>query len=322
MNCQEVTELLSAYQDRELAPEEMTAIAEHLEHCPACSSRSSLMANLSQVLRHWEGVRATEQLRAAVIERARTSGGGPRGSAAGPGARLFLAVLAAVLLAGGLAALAVWWHLADRGGSGAGTGSAPGERAPAPPAAVGTCLETAGRVEFSRPGSPPVEVRGRCPVLPRQLVKCWNGSAAQVELAPAQPGAAAAEVMLKGPGEMRFLPEGLRLESGTLVFRVPAGAALGVDLAGRWRLAASAGGPSAASGAAGLVSLSPLDGRLRLAVLTGGAELAGPRGQGRLTVAAGQEIRIEPDGRIGPPQPVGDPAEFRMLSGEPAGTGE
>jgi anti-sigma factor RsiW len=49
MNCEAVRDLLSAYYDRELAPDVEVAVREHLQDCPECAEQLSQFAELSKL---------------------------------------------------------------------------------------------------------------------------------------------------------------------------------------------------------------------------------------------------------------------------------
>ena len=303
MNCEEVKDLLSAFQDRELEPGEMTAVEEHLKNCPECATQSTMLTNLSRIVQHWEGVRASERVKHELVEKVHRGPAGAAGRAAGPVALALLGLLAAALLGAGIVALALWY--ADRDQS---EGPAPESRR-TPPAAA--CVAVTGRVELVQPDGAVVDVRPPRELFPGQELRCDNGSAAQLEL-PMKPSGAA--LLLRGRGSVKFLPDETRLNGGTLVFHVPALKVPPNAATTRIPIAISAGVwkvmiPYAA---VGLVELAK-DGSVRLAVKTGEARLTDAGGKGGLGVAAGKEIAVDAGGQMSPPRPVANPSEFDLL---------
>jgi anti-sigma factor RsiW len=306
VNCEEVKEVLSAFQDRELSAEEMTAVEAHLQDCANCAAQSSMITNLSRIVQHWEGVKASETARHQLIEKARTGTAGSARSV-GPVALALLGILAALLLGGGIVALVLWYM--DRAEP-EPTETAPEVRRAAPAA---RSVEVTGRVELAQPDGAVLDVRGRRDLLPGQELRCGNGSAAQLEL----PGGAPRTVlMLRGSGALKFLPGELRLKSGTLVFHVPAAkapaggeeaakAVLSVS-AGRWQVEVPA------EGAVGLVELAP-DESLRLAVASGSARLTSAGAKSAMSVAAGKELSIDSGGTVSGPREVTDKRAFDLL---------
>jgi len=301
VNCDEIKELLSAFQDRELSAEEMSAIQEHLQGCKECAAKSNVLVGLSRVVKHWEGVKASETAKRRLLEKA-TAAGPAQGRTVGPIALWILGLVAAALLGGGAVAL-VWWYL---GRSEPQASSTDGGRSSA---AAAVCVAAEGRVELVQPGGARLDVRGRKDLAAGQELFCDSGSAAQVELAG---GAQPTSLVLRGSGSFKLMPEQIQLQGGTLVFRVPAGAAsVQTITAGDWRVELPA-----AEGV-GLVELGR-DGRVRLAVLKGSAKLTSGGSAGR-SVTAGQEVVVYSDGRLEGPRDFADKAAFELL--RPAGKG-
>ena len=291
MNCEEVKELLSAFQDRELSVEEMTGIQEHLQDCADCAAKSNVITNLSRIVKHWEGVKASETARRKLLDKA-VSGQLSPGRSVSPALLWILGMLTAALLGGGIVALGYWY--ANRGGPVEG---ARGGRGPAPLAA---CVAVEGRVELVQPGGERLDVRGRRDLSAGQEIFCDSGSAAQIELTA---GKSPALVVLRGSGSLRILRGEVMLKGGTLVFRVPPGASLTAAV-GSWKVEVS-------GGTTGLAERKS-DGGVRLAVLGGGARLTSG-GDGGLSVGPGREIVAHVDGRVDGPRELSDAGAFDML---------
>jgi len=316
VNCEEVKDLLSAFRDRELSAEEMSAVEAHLQDCANCAAQSTMITNLSRIVQHWEGVKASETARHQLIEKARAGTVGP-GRAIGPVALALLGILAALLLGGGVIALVLWYM--DR------SEQAQTEMETLPdlkrPARAARCVAVAGRVELELNG-PVLDLDPR--KVPQDLkvgqeLRCDNGSAAQLEL----PGGAPPTVlMLRGPGALKFLPGGIKLKSGTLVFYVPAaGPPAGGPEAPRPALSLSAGRWKVevpAEGAVGLVELTR-DESVRLAVISGSARLTGGSGKGGVSAPAGKELSIDAGGTTSGPRDVTDKAAFDLLAPQRSG---
>jgi len=307
VKCEEVNDLLSAFQDRELSVEEMTAIEGHLKDCAACAAKSNVMVGLSRIVRHWEGVRSSDNARRRLLEKASTAAP-ESGRAVGPVALWILGLIAAALLGGGAVALAYWYFgREDRSAADAGPRRAP----------VAVCVAVEGRVELVQPGGARLDLRGRRDLEASQEVFCDGGSAAQLEL----PGGLSPTVLvLRGSGSMVFGPAGPVLKGGRLVFHVPASPGdKTVSIAvGSWRV------ETGRAGAVGLVELGR-DESVRLAVLQGSARLtgvaaseAGRAAGGGLGVSAGKEVSVVTDAggtRVRPPCDISDRNAFGLLSG-------
>ena len=127
MDCNEVRELLSPYNDNELSEDELREVADHLATCRDCAFESTQIADLKQLIRRWDGVPGSQEFRAGVVGRAKEAGGP---SSAG-WAQLILAVIAGLLLAAGIVFLML--HLQGEGISlGEWLGITGGEEAPPP----------------------------------------------------------------------------------------------------------------------------------------------------------------------------------------------
>jgi anti-sigma factor (TIGR02949 family) len=292
LNCDEVRELLSPYQDRELTPDEMTAIAEHLESCPDCMHKSTILGQLSKVIKHWEGIKASELARQKLLEQVRRVS--VRASAAKSVPLALLALLAGALLVGGGAALVVWLLQGCRERVG-------DEVVEAPPAAV--LVHKVNKVEVVIAGAP-VLVAGRRDLMAGQELRCALGAAAQLESPPGETPRWRA--VLHGPAEYLV---GDGLVSGKLVVHLDAATGGGSAFklkAGRWSLVLPATRPASV----GLIELRT-DGSVRAAMLQGGARL-GDKGP---EIHEGQEVTMEPGGRLLPPKPVTDPEAFDLLTG-------
>jgi len=290
LDCAEVRELLSPYLDRELTVEEMTAIAEHLEDCKDCAEQSTIFGQLSRVIKHWEGIRASEETRRELVEKVRRVSTRARAKRTLPLA--LLALLAGALLLGGTAALVVWL-LGQREPS--------GDDRPA----AAECVETAGRVEVVHGGAP-VYVRGRRKLYAGQELRCNRGSAAQVEIPAAKDPRL--RLVLRGPGRLRFAEGPPTLLEGKLVFHLKAtmGDGPGYPMkAGRWTVLL----PMDHNPAVGMIELTP-EGGIRVAMLEGSVQLGakGPR------VKAGTEVTMDSGGKLSPPKRIADPKAFDLLA--------
>jgi anti-sigma factor (TIGR02949 family) len=295
LDCEEVRELLSPYQDRELTPDEMTAIAEHLERCPDCMHKSTIFGQLSKIIKHWEGIKASEDAKAHLLDRVRRLSTRTQTKKTLP--LLLLLILAGALVLGGAAAL-IPWFLSE------GEGDGP-ERT-----AVASCVHKDGRVEVVTDGAP-VRVEGRRTLHAGQELRCNLGAAAQLTW-PAG-GKTRATFVLRGPAKLVLANEStLRLRHrGTLVFHLPAGgvlAELPVVLADRWKIVLPPGN------AVGLVELTG-EGGIRVAMLEGSVRL----GEGGPRVTAGTVITMDKGGALGTPKEITDRAAFELLVGKPGG---
>jgi anti-sigma factor (TIGR02949 family) len=294
LDCDEVRELLSPYLDRELTSEEMTRIAEHLESCPDCMHKSTIFGQLSKVIKHWEGIQASEEAKRKLVERVRTISTREGLRRTFPVA--LLALLAGALLLGGGAALAVWL-LRGSGGSGGASGRGP---------AAAECVHKVNKAEVVVDGAP-ILIEGRRRIYPGQELRCNLGAAVQVRW-PAE-GRAVAKLVLRGPGALQITDaRSFHLQSGTLVFDVgasppsaPAGPAI---RAGMWEIVLPSGG------CRGLVELTP-GGGVRVASLTGALRL----GPGGPEVPAGRERTMQQGGALSPPKDVADKRIFDLLIG-------
>lgn len=289
MDCAEVKELLSPYLDRELTVEEMTAIAEHLEDCRDCAEQSTIFGQLSRVIKHWEGIRASEETRRELVEKVRRVSTRARAKRTLPLA--LLALLAGALLLGGTAALVVWL-LGQREPS--------GDDRPA----AAECVQTAGRVEVVQGGAP-VYVRGRRKLYAGQELRCNRGSAAQVEIPAAKDPWL--RLVLRGPGRLRFAEGPPTLLEGRLIFRRAATMADGQGYpiaAGRWTVML----PMTHSETVGMIELTP-EGGIRVGVLEGSVRL----GAGGPEVKAGTEVTMDSGGTLSPPKKIGNPRDFDLL---------
>ena len=104
MDCNEVRELLSPYNDRELSEDEARAITEHLATCRDCAFASGQIADLKRLIQNWEGVKGSREFRGAVVQRT----GPQRSGAPGRIIQFALALLAAALLAAGVIFLVLY----------------------------------------------------------------------------------------------------------------------------------------------------------------------------------------------------------------------
>jgi len=302
LNCDEVRELLSPYLDRELTSDEMTDIARHLEDCPECMHKSTIFGQLSRVIKHWEGIKASEEVKRKLMEKVRRDSTRQKARKTLP--LMLMLLLAGALLLGGCAALVVW--LLSQNGNGGGSG----ERT-----AVAECVHKANRVEVITSGAP-VPVKGRRKLYRGQTLLCNLGAAAQLRW-PAE-GAARAALVLRGPARLELVDSGIpRLEEqGTLVFHFEPTMSDGPGFslkAGNWILVV----PQEHRPIVGLVELRP-GGGVRVAMLKGSVRL----GTGGPSVKAGTEVTMDSGGTLGAPRKVTDKAAFDLLvQADSVGTG-
>ena len=295
MDCEEVRDLLSPYLDRELTGDEMTSIARHLENCPDCMNKSTIFSQLSRIIQHWEGIKASEDAKAALARKIRDASSGTERRRPFPVAVLLL--LAGALFIGGGAALLVWMMQGRSGGE--------------YPAAV-SCERVAGRVEIiDAGGNGNLEAKAGRRLSAGQKLRCRLGSAVQLVL----PGAGRTRFVLRGPGTLEIGKDSVRLEAGRLTFHyreLPADAVRAVIRAGSFSVR-----PRGLT--VGLTSISG-DGTVRLAVKEGEARLLSSSGTGGISVKAGYEISIRPGGGLSAPVKISAGEEFGLL-GSPVSAG-
>jgi anti-sigma factor RsiW len=65
---EECLELLSAYADRELTPQELAAVEAHLANNPELATESKLILNMKQLITNWEGLKADRTFHQRVME--------------------------------------------------------------------------------------------------------------------------------------------------------------------------------------------------------------------------------------------------------------
>ncbi len=293
MDCEEARELLSPYLDRELTPEEMTAIAEHLEDCKDCAEQSTIFGQLSRIVKHWEGIRSPEETRRELVEKMRRAGTRKEGKKTLP--LVLLALLAGALLLGGAAALVVW--LLGRGGP-SGDGRT----------VAAECVQTEGRVEVVVEDGARVGVEGRRRLYAGQKLVCGRGSAAQVEIPAAKDPRL--RLVLRGPGQIEINQPTPSLLEGKLVFHLKATMADGSGYpmkageAGRWTVVL----PRDHNPTVGMIELTP-EGGIRVAMLKGSVRL----GTGGLEVKAGTEVTMDSGGTLSPPGKISNPQDFDLL---------
>jgi len=97
LTCQQVREMLSAFNDKELSDEEMRMVGEHIASCEKCSAESTQIAGLKKLMEHWEGVRASGAFEEKVLERVKAENERRKTRAS----RTALAVVAVILMAVG-----------------------------------------------------------------------------------------------------------------------------------------------------------------------------------------------------------------------------
>ena len=101
MTCHELGRLLDAYVDNELDLPASAAVAEHVEHCPACDRRLGERESIRRLVQSLPYYTAPRRLRSAVVS------GSPRWRVTPRVLASAAVVLLAVSLAGGLATRAV-----------------------------------------------------------------------------------------------------------------------------------------------------------------------------------------------------------------------
>jgi len=69
VECSEVRELLSPMSDREIAPDKLRAVEEHLRTCKECAFQSTMIVGLKRLLGNWDGVHASGRFRSSVLDR-------------------------------------------------------------------------------------------------------------------------------------------------------------------------------------------------------------------------------------------------------------
>jgi anti-sigma factor (TIGR02949 family) len=286
LNCEEVRELLSPYLDRELTSDEMTDIAGHLEECPDCMHKSTVFGQLSRVVKHWEGIKASEEAKRKLMEKVRRASTRQQARKTLP--VMLLLLLAGALLLGATAALVVW--LLDRG-----------ETATVTRTAVASCRHQVNRVEVVTGGAK-VLITARRKLYKDQALLCNLGAAAQLRW-PAG-GQLRSTFVLRGPARLKLTDETtLTLETqGTLVFHTRAGGSSLRVVADRWKVVL----PDAE--AIGLVELTA-DNGIRVAMLTGSVRL----GEGGPRVNSGTEVAMDSGGTLSAPKQVTDKAAFDLL---------
>jgi anti-sigma factor (TIGR02949 family) len=293
LNCEEVRELLSPYLDRELTSDEMTSIARHLEDCPDCMHKSTVFGQLSRVIKHWEGIKASEEARHKLMEQVRRASTRTQAKKTLP--LLLLAILAGALVLGGAAALVVWFL------------APPAQVDPEPDRdPVVECVHRANRVEVVVAGAR-VRVTGRRTIYAGQELRCNLGAAAQLNWPAAE--RPRAQLVLHGPASLKLVDERTLLlrSQGRLVFHLTpggGGAPPPVIRADRWKVILPSGA------AVGMVELTA-EGALRVAMLSGSVRL----GEGGPSVTAGKEIEIDAGGAMKGPSAIRDRKAFDLLVG-------
>ena len=69
LSCDECRDLLSEYVDREIAEELRASIEQHLMTCTRCSTESTRMQGLKNIVRHWDGVQGSREFHQVVMQR-------------------------------------------------------------------------------------------------------------------------------------------------------------------------------------------------------------------------------------------------------------
>ena len=316
MDCTQVRELLSSFNDREATSEEKAAVEDHLRSCRECAFESTMIVGLKRLLGHWDGVRASQNFKADLMEKVQ------REPKRGPLSRVNwrpVGIGAAVIA--GAAAVLIVMSLVMPGAERIETGEA--RTAVAPPGAPeseGGAVTPAG--SGMGDGSGPVAqvlLQEGTLIIGRSGGADSLGSAGDV-LAPGD------SVKVSGKGEVELALHGglrLRLISKEFDPGLPETAAAEFVIGhgpseGELRSGASLlGGPADARGGeaysvktrAALVSFEKrdllaemaldADGSLALAVARGRAEVMLPAGVQILN--AGQAMRVAPDGKLASP---------------------
>ena len=82
MNCEKIKARLSAYIDGEVAEKDITLIREHIAVCADCDQEEQLLRKTSELLKHWENVRAPDGFCEALLAKAEDLSRRPRRSIA------------------------------------------------------------------------------------------------------------------------------------------------------------------------------------------------------------------------------------------------
>jgi len=190
--------------DREIAPDELRMVEEHLRTCKECAFQSTMIVGLKRLLGKWDGVHASGRFRSSVLDRVKKEPPPKRARwtpwAFGGG----LAALCAIVLV-----VAVVMPVAPEGGddpadAGASTENASGlgssrkddrpvgTRSARPPARTGPKAVSAvpvaqfrtisKAIEMERPGAFPALVTVGDVVPPGSIVRCPEKGAAKLEL--------------------------------------------------------------------------------------------------------------------------------------------
>jgi len=69
MNCREVLVRLDQYVDRELSPDEVREVQQHLDDCPPCQHMYRYEARVRRLVRHACSELAPDSLRARILNK-------------------------------------------------------------------------------------------------------------------------------------------------------------------------------------------------------------------------------------------------------------
>ena len=309
MQCSDVRELLSPMTDREVSPEELRAIEEHLRSCKDCAFESTMIVGLKGLLQKWEGVRASAAFHARVLEKVRSD---PAQLPRHP----WWAALAIAVAIGCLAVGVAWMELGAP--EGAMKVAAPADQAGKPPEAAGPApaapdttpgtqagpvaqlILTEGAVHIDVPGSTSALGSAGDVLLPGYVVRVSERGRAELDLL------GSLFMRLEGPARYVFGPvcsEG-ELLAGTALLRA---GVRGV------RNKIRCGGAAVEFETAGLLAslARGADGGLRVLVAEGSAEVSSASGS--RTLRAGEKLELSRDGSLRTGPAKAEPAELDRL---------
>jgi hypothetical protein len=304
---EERLQLLNAYADGELSPEEREVVENMLREDPDAAYESTQIVNIKKLIKTWEGTPGSGRLRDKVLAEV---GGDKDEAGTGHGAIVVLTVVATVLIIAGAVFLYIWY--AQKGASQQPEpGSSPTESAPedptgfAPDAPAGSEKASTGAAPGDAVlrittvnGAASIEDEGRITpaaagswLAPKQTLLV--DEAAQVDLS----GDEGLRLRLARRGRLAVLnPQEVRLESGRVLLHLPTDFGPFAVITGKTRL--EAGKKELQREVFALVEQHE-DGRGRVALRSGWAQLApmNPESEASAEVLhGGNEILLASDG--------------------------